>query len=198
MTNGLLKPQLILPLIVGENMRNASQMLLLPLQVAILAAVLATPSLGVVTDGSKCKCLMCVCDVDPHPLPPALPSHHHPPEEPEPEPTPEYHYPPPPEEPEPEPTPEYHYPPPHEEPTPVYYLPPPAQPYGQYPSQGQGVYWPPSPVLGIVGTPGEMYPQDRGYIRSAAAHRRRGHGLSLRLVVSVLLVFVSGLLPLLA
>uniref|UniRef100_A0A0E0JKZ2 Uncharacterized protein n=1 Tax=Oryza punctata TaxID=4537 RepID=A0A0E0JKZ2_ORYPU len=160
-------------------MRNPSQMLRLLLQVAILAAVLAAPSLGEVTEDSKCKCLMCVCDVDPHPLPPALPSHHHPPPPEEPEP-------------EPEPTPVYHYPPPHEEPTPVYYLPPPVQPYGQYPypSQGQGAYWPPS-------TPAEMYPQVRGYIRSTAARRRLGHGgLPSSLVVSVLLVS-GGLLPLL-
>ncbi|XP_015696747.2 extensin-like [Oryza brachyantha] len=158
-------------------MRNPSQMLvlLLPLEVVVLAAMLATPSLGRVMDDSKCKCLMCVCDVDPHPLPPELPSHHHPA---------------PPEEPEPEPTPVYHYPPPHAEPAPVYYLPPPGQPaYGgqyPYPSQGQ------SPVLGIVGTPTVMYPQ---YIRSAAARRRRSHhGLCSRLVASALLV--SGVLPL--
>uniref|UniRef100_A0A0E0C4H2 Uncharacterized protein n=1 Tax=Oryza meridionalis TaxID=40149 RepID=A0A0E0C4H2_9ORYZ len=159
-------------------MRNPSQTLrLLLLQVAILAAVLATPSLGRVIGGSKCKCLMCVCDVDPHPLPPSR------------------HHPPPPEEPEPEPTPVYHYPPPT---TPAYSLPPPAQPYGQYPypypSQGQAgaAYWPPS-------TPAEMYPQVRGYIRSAAAHRRRpGHGgLSSSLVVVSVLLVSGLLLPLL-
>uniref|UniRef100_A0A0D9V2Q8 Uncharacterized protein n=1 Tax=Leersia perrieri TaxID=77586 RepID=A0A0D9V2Q8_9ORYZ len=124
-------------------MRNPSQMLL---QVAILASVLATPSLGRVM---KCKCLMCVCDVDPHPVvTPSVPVHH--------------------------------YSPPHEEATPVYYLPPPAVPYAQYPyPQGQGAY----------GQYPYPYPQ---YIHSAA----HGDGVSSRLVaVSALLV--SGLLPLL-
>ncbi|KAL5222556.1 hypothetical protein ABZP36_027269 [Zizania latifolia] len=153
-------------------MRSPSQML--PLRViVILASMLAAPSLGVAT-GDKCKCLMCICDVDPHPHPPPLPSHRR--------------HPPPPEEPE------YYHPPPSSEPktTPVYYYPPP--PYEEYPSS-QGTYWPPTPVVGIVGTTGQMYPRDSAFIPSSS-HRRRCHGSSLSLILAASLV--SGVLSLLA
>ncbi|XP_014754398.1 leucine-rich repeat extensin-like protein 1 [Brachypodium distachyon] len=173
-------------------MRKPSKMLHLKITILVSMCMVVSRSLGVETD-HKCKCFMCLCDVDPHPLPPALPTDHPPPPEreyypppSEPEPTPEYY--PPPSEPEPtpgcypppsepEPTPGYYYPPPSE---PEYYLPPPAEPY-EYP--WGDTYGPPAPVMGITGTPGQMYPQDRAF-NPSSARRSRCQGVSTLVLAS--------------
>ncbi|ONM41101.1 hypothetical protein ZEAMMB73_Zm00001d044427 [Zea mays] len=123
--------------------------MLLPLQVAVVVTMLASPAgvLGIATD-EDCRCFMCVCDLDPYPPPPEAPTHHSPPAQPQPQPVPS---PPPPPPPPPAPA------------LPAYY---PPQPYG-YP--WPTTYGPPA---------GEMYPRDdrRRESKSGAPPRHGGCG----------------------
>jgi hypothetical protein len=147
--------------------------MLLPLQVAVVVTMLASPAgvLGIATD-EDCRCFMCVCDLDPYPPPPEAPTHHPPPAQPQPVPSP----PPPPP---PAPAVPAYYPPP----TGYYYYPP--QPYG-YP--WPTTYGPPA---------GEMYPRDdrrRRESKSGAAPRHGGCG---RASLALAVALASGVLALL-
>ncbi|KAL6615548.1 hypothetical protein ACP70R_037818 [Stipagrostis hirtigluma subsp. patula] len=175
---------------ISKEMRKPSHGRMPPLQTMAVVAVvsaLASPALGSRPD-VKCKCFMCVCDLDPHPLPPEtpVPVHHSPPPVPVSSPPPPSPSPPPPvpvSSPPPPPTPALtaYYPPP------VYYYYPP-MPYG-YPWAGAGAaYGPPA---------AEMYPRDRGAVKSGAHRRQVGHDGGSRLLLAVVLASsaLSLLLP---